>query len=118
MRKSVFGVSDQVRHKPGCTAAEDGWRLEILDLGSGGDCTIRVAKTKALISVFVFAYAKSRFSHSAAQLILFNSNSYILFITDQAQNILKFNYIARFCCRLNHNQGTTCVSFSMKNENH
>ena len=24
MRKSVFGVSDQFRHKPGCTAIEDG----------------------------------------------------------------------------------------------
>ena len=24
MRKPVFGVSDQVRHKPGCTATEDG----------------------------------------------------------------------------------------------
>ena len=35
------------RHKPGCTATEDGWRLEILDLGSvgGGGSTIRVAKT-------------------------------------------------------------------------
>ena len=42
------------------------------------DCTIRVAKTKALISfavtaklicVFVFAYAKSRFSHDAAYLV-------------------------------------------------
>ena len=40
------------------------------------DCTIRVAKTKALISfavtaklicVFVFPYAKIRFSHDAAQ---------------------------------------------------
>ena len=39
------------------------------------DCTIRIAKTKALISfavtaklicVFVFAYAKSRFSHNEA----------------------------------------------------
>ena len=47
------------------------------------DCTIRVAKTKALISfavtaklicVFVFAYAKSRFSHDAAQCV----NSYCL----------------------------------------
>ena len=67
MRKPVFGVSDQVRHKPGCSI-KDGlrkWR----------DCTIRVAKTKALISfavtaklicVFVFAYAKSRFSHNEA----------------------------------------------------
>ena len=42
------------------------------------DCTIRVAKTKALISfavtaklicVFVFAYAKSQFSHDAAHII-------------------------------------------------
>ena len=24
VRKPVFGVSDQVRHKPGCTATEDG----------------------------------------------------------------------------------------------
>ena len=43
------------------------------------DCTIFVAKTKALISfavtaklicVFVFAYAKRWFSHDAAQMIL------------------------------------------------
>ena len=34
--KPVFGVSDQVRHKPGCTATEDGYRLEISDLGSIG----------------------------------------------------------------------------------
>ena len=29
MRKPVFGGSDQVRHKPGCTATEDSQRLEI-----------------------------------------------------------------------------------------
>ena len=43
------------------------------------DCTIRVAKTKALISfavtaklicVFVFAYAKCWFSHDAAQMFI------------------------------------------------
>ena len=71
MRKPVFGVSDQVQHKPDCTATEDVLRLEISDLGS-----IRVAKTKALIRfaataklicVFVFAYAISRFSHDVAQ---------------------------------------------------
>ena len=59
LRKPVFGVSDQNRHKPGCAV------------------TIRIAKTKALISfavtaklicVFVFAYAKSRFSHNEAHL--------------------------------------------------
>ena len=36
VRKPVFGVSDQVRHKPGCTATEYGWRHEISDLESRG----------------------------------------------------------------------------------
>ena len=36
LRKPVFGVSDHVRHKPGWTATENGWRLEILYLGSRG----------------------------------------------------------------------------------
>ena len=36
VRKPVFGVSDHVRHKPGCTTTEDGKRLEISDLGSRG----------------------------------------------------------------------------------
>ena len=36
VRKPVFGVFDQVRHKPGCTATEDGKRLEISDLGNRG----------------------------------------------------------------------------------
>ena len=31
MRKLVFWVSDQVRHKPDCTATEDGERLEIVE---------------------------------------------------------------------------------------
>ena len=33
--KPVFGVSDKVERKPGCTATEHGWRLEISDLGRG-----------------------------------------------------------------------------------
>ena len=36
VRKPVFGASDQVRHKPGCTDTEDGRRLEISDLESKG----------------------------------------------------------------------------------
>ena len=36
VRKPVLGVSDQVRHKPGCAVTEDGLRLEISDLGSRG----------------------------------------------------------------------------------
>ena len=29
-------VSDLVRHRPGCTATKDGWRLEISELESRG----------------------------------------------------------------------------------
>ena len=36
LRKPVFEGSDQVRYKPGCTAIEDGYRLEISDYGSKG----------------------------------------------------------------------------------
>ena len=36
LRKLVFGVSDQARHKPGCTATEDGYNLEISYIGSRG----------------------------------------------------------------------------------
>ena len=36
VRKPVFGVSDQVRHKPGYTATEDGNMLVISYLGSRG----------------------------------------------------------------------------------
>ena len=36
VRKPVFELSDQVRHKPGCTTTEYGWRLEISDLESRG----------------------------------------------------------------------------------
>ena len=34
--KPVFGVSDQVRYKPGCAATEDGQKLEISELGIRG----------------------------------------------------------------------------------
>ena len=63
MRKSVFGVSDQVRHKPGCTASEGGLRFEIAMWEV--EELYYVAKTKTLIScevnallicAFVFAY--------------------------------------------------------------
>ena len=75
MRKPVFGVSDQIRNKLGCTTTEDGKGFEILRFKKERDCTIYVAKTKALIScaatvqlIFVFTYAKSRFSHDMAHI--------------------------------------------------
>ena len=36
VRKPVFGISDQVQHKPDCTATDDGERLEISDLDRRG----------------------------------------------------------------------------------
>ena len=65
MRKPVFGVFNQVGHKLGCTATED------------GIVTIYVVKKKMLMScrvtmqmicAFVFVYAKSRFFYDAAHL--------------------------------------------------
>ena len=51
MRKPSIGVSDQVRHKPGSTALEDGGRLEISDFRKMRGCTIiYVEKFKAPIS--------------------------------------------------------------------
>ena len=67
-------------HDQGCTATEDGERLKILDLVSTckGIVLSNLAKTKALsctvtvqlICAFVFAYAKSRFSHGAAHIYI------------------------------------------------
>ena len=77
VRKPVFGVSDQVPHKPGCRATQDGQRLEISYIERRGIYTIYLVKTKALISfavtaklvcVLVFAFAKNRFSHGAADI--------------------------------------------------
>ena len=34
MRKPALGVLDQVRHTPYCTTTEDGYKLEISDLGN------------------------------------------------------------------------------------
>ena len=82
MRKPVFRVSEQIRHKPGCTDTEDRKRFEILDLEKKRDCTICIEKTKALIScaftaqliwAFVFSCAKIRFSHDAVKFYFCNT---------------------------------------------
>ena len=88
--KPVLGVSDQVQHKPGCTATEDGYRLEISDLGSRGiHCIIYVAKTKALISwvwavtyklISAAAYARSMFSYDTVHADLDSMNNVFLYL--------------------------------------
>ena len=70
MRKSVFGFTTRsYTHGDG----GEGLMLAISDLGS----TIYVVKTKELILAFVFAYAKSRFSQSAAQIHLLIKPCYV-----------------------------------------
>ena len=77
-RKPVFGVSDQVWHKLGCTATEDSYRLQILDQGSRGIVLSICSKNKDAdqlcgysatdLRICFCIYAKSRFSHDAAQI--------------------------------------------------
>ena len=64
-RKPVFGIFDQVRHKPCCTIIEDDKRLVISDLGSRGilhPCSENKGADQLRgYCVFVFACAKSGF---------------------------------------------------------
>ena len=75
VRKPVFRVTDQVRHRlynnrRWLAACNFGFR-------KCRDCTIYVAKTKVLIScavtaqlICIFVLAKSRFSHNEAHIVL------------------------------------------------
>ena len=78
-RKPVFGVCDQGRLKPACTATAVMWRLEILDIETRG-IKLHVSKqrtTKVLIRLYrsagwsvplLFAYGISRFFHDVAHM--------------------------------------------------
>ena len=69
IRKPVFGVADQVRHKPGCRATNDCYEmLEISNYESSRDCTIFVAKAKTLISCAVTRF----YNDTAHMLFLYN----------------------------------------------
>ena len=83
VRKPVFGVSAQVRHKPGYYNNRRWLEARNLGFRKKRDCTFYIAKTKALISCavtaqlicgFVFAYAKNRFSHDEAQMTSRNTS--------------------------------------------
>ena len=80
-RKPVFGVCDQVRHKPACPATEASQSLEILDIASIDIILSKQRKTKALIRLrgcagwsapVLFVYSKNRFSHDVAQMMLYH----------------------------------------------
>ena len=62
MRKPVFGVPDQVGQKPGCRTTEDGY-VEARNLGFRKKR--KYSENKGADNL---TYAKSRFSHDAAQI--------------------------------------------------
>ena len=89
---------------------EDGYRLEISDLGRRGVVLsiIYVAKTKALISftvtaklicACVFAYAKSRFSHNAAHMISFKlEDAYSNALANAKRHLIGLNIMSSVAC--------------------
>ena len=52
-RKLVFGVYDQVLHKPACAATEDGKKLEISDLSPGHMARICVYANFAYMQILL-----------------------------------------------------------------
>ena len=78
VRKPTMWILTRSDTNQGVQSLEMARGLKFCNLGSRGDCTIQVAKTKVLISfavtaklicVFVFVYAKRLFSHDSAQLL-------------------------------------------------
>ena len=96
MRKPTIWVSDQVRHKPCCT---------VFGFKKKRDCTIRVAKTKALISFavtaklicgFVFTYANCWFSHAQAHIYIFFPAYYEVYGNDPVWKPYRRNFAGQF----------------------
>ena len=107
-RKHVFGVSDQVRHKPVCAATEASQSLEILDIASMDIILSNQRTTKALIRLrgcagwsapLLFAYGKNRFSNDVAQITVCSDNYSNFF---KCPNYFDFSFMAtssiNWCC--------------------
>ena len=78
MTKPVFGLCDQVRHKPAWSVIETSYSLDILDVARIHIILSRQRTTKALIRLcgcagwsapLLFTYDRNRFSHDVAQII-------------------------------------------------
>ena len=76
MIKSVFGVSDLVRHKLGGVVTEDGYRLGILYIGSRGIVlcsenkgTDQLRGYREVYLRLFFRICKKPFFHKAAQYV-------------------------------------------------
>ena len=77
MRKTNNVVSEQVLHKPSCSSAKDGLRLEILDLRRGIYPQSEYKGAGQLTCAFVFTYAKCWFSHDVSHLSWNIMNKYM-----------------------------------------
>ena len=66
--KTNILVSDQVWHKPGCTATEDGQRLEIWDLGRRGIVLSMQRKQRRWSASLLSHMQNIGFSHDVAHL--------------------------------------------------
>ena len=78
-RKPVFGVFNQVRLKPACSATEASLRLDSSDIESRSIILSRQRTTKVLIRLrecadwsapLLFAYGINRFSHDVAHILI------------------------------------------------
>ena len=79
--KTGLGVSDQVRHKPGCTATEYGERLEILDLESRGIALSMLRKQRRWSALRLpRSWSASLFSHMQKAGFLTMRLIYVLYI--------------------------------------
>ena len=74
-RKPVFGVCDQVRLKPACSAEETRYRLEVSDIETEDNILSRHRTTRVLIRLrgcagwsapLLFAHGINRFSHDVS----------------------------------------------------
>ena len=65
-------VSDLVRHKPGCTATEDDWRLEILDLESRGIVLYVCSENKGADQLRGYREADLRLCFRLCQMLVFS----------------------------------------------
>ena len=70
VRKPVFGVSNQVTHKSGCTATQDGKRLEISYLGNRG--IVLCSKNKGADQLRGYCEADLRFSFHICKTLVFS----------------------------------------------
>ena len=95
--KPVLRVSDQFQYKPGCTATEDGDKLEILALigsrgiscseNKGADHLLGYRTADLHLCFRIKSKAKSKFSHNTAE-IKITVLSYLLFLSAGTEQTL------------------------------